>query len=234
MLIIEKNKKYGVSTLDGKIIIEPENTNIETKGIYIYAKQSMENKVYDFEGNKINISFNKSIYETENENYKISTIDNNDITYYGIVDKNGNTLVSEKYEYIEYAFGTYFIAKNENGKFGIIGSNGKEILEFKFSSLQKLKNKNILQAIDSTDETTTLYSSNLKVILSEKNANISNEEGYIQVKTDNNTIYLDSEGKELELNDEIIKNSDNLKEPDRIGKYKKVQFTLENVYYVVE
>lgn len=233
LLITEKNKKYGVASLEGKVIIPNENTSIESKGIYLYAKQALENKVYDYEGNKINISFNKAIYKTENDNYRISTLENNDSVYYGIVDKNGNTLVSEKYEFIEYAFGTYFIAKNENGKYGIISSNGKEVYEFKYNILQKIKDKNILQVVDS-EEKTTLLGANLKVILTAENASISNEEGYVKVSADEVTIYLDSEGNKIDENSELIKNTNTLKEPEKIGKYKKVQFTLENVYYVEE
>lgn len=231
LLIIEKNKKYGAASLEGKIIVEPENTELEIKGIYIYAKQALENKVYDINGNKINISFNKAIYETENENYRISTLENNDVTYYGIVDRNGNTLVSEKYQYIEYAFGTYFIAKNDEGNYGIINSNGKETVEFKYNVLQKLKGKNVLQAVSSNLGVTDFYSSSLKTILSVKNADINNEEEYIKISTENETIYLDADGNRITKDSEIIKNSNKLQEPDTIGKYKKVQFTLENVYY---
>lgn len=233
LLITEKNKKYGVASLDGKIIIPNENTSIESKGIYLYAKQDLENKVYDYEGNKINISFNKAIYKTENDNYRISTLENNDSVYYGILDKNGNTLVSEKYDFIEYAFGTYFIAKNEDGKYGIISSNGKEVIEFKYKVLQKLKDKNILQAVDAKEET-TIFGTNLKILLTAKNANISNEEGYIKISTDEETIYLDSEGNKIDENSDLVKNTNKLQEPEKIGKYKKVQFTLENVYYVEE
>lgn len=233
LLITEKNKKYGAASLEGKVVIPNENTSIESKGIYIYAKQALENKVYDYEGNKINISFNKAIYKTENDNYRISTLENNEDVYYGIVDKSGNTLVNEKYSFIEYAFGTYFIAKNEDGKYGIISSNGKEVIEFKYNVLQKLKDKNIIQAADSKEET-TLFGTNLKVILTAKNASISNEERYIKISSEEKTIYLDSEGNKIDENSDLVKNSSKLLEPEKIGKYKKVQFTLENVYYIEE
>ena len=234
LVILEKNKKFGMASLDGKMVILVENSELETKGIYIYAKKDLENIVYDKNGNKINISFNKAIYETENENYRISTLENNDKIYYGIVDKNGNTLVNEKYEYVEYAFGTYFIAKKEDGKLGIISSNGKEVIEFKYNILQKLKGKNVLQAVNNADGITDLYASNLKLILSLKNANINNQEGYIKITSDKETIYLDEEGNKISEDSDIVRNSSKLQEPDTIGKYKKVQFTLENVYYVAE
>lgn len=234
LLIVQKNKKYGIAGFDGKIIIPVENKNIESKGIYIYAELENENKVYDYEGNTINISFNKCIYKTENENYRISTLENNDITYYGLVDKNGNSLISEKYEFLEYAFGSYFIAKNEKGYLGLINSNGKEVLEFKYSLLQKLKGKDILQAVDKDEKVTQIYSSKLDQVCTLNNVKINNEEKYVEITSDSEKIYLDAQGNKIEASSEIIESSKTQKEPDTIGKYKKVQFTLENVYYVEE
>ena len=234
LLIIQKNKKYGMANLAGDIVVPLENTSIDIKGIYIYAKLANENKVYDKEGNKININFNKAIYETENENYRISTLENDDATYYGIADKNGNLLVSEKYQYLEYAFGNYFIAKNEEGKYGLITASGKEVLEFKYSLLQKLKGKNILQAGDNVVQKTELYSSNIKLIYELENAKLSNEEGYVEITKDLEKIYLDADGNKIDANAEVVKKAELLKEPDTIGDYKKIQFTLENVYYTKE
>lgn len=234
LIILQKGSKYGMASLDGKIVINVENTNIESKGIYIYASKENENKVFDKSGNTVNINFNKSIYETENENYRISTLDNNDKTYYGITDKNGNNLVSEKYKYIEYIFVNYFIAENDEGKYGIITSNGKEAIEFKYSLLQKIKGKKILQAINSETKATDFYNSSLKIILSAKDAQIDNKEGYIKVTSNGNIYYFDEDGNKLDENSEIITKKDLLAEPEKIGIYKKVQFTLENVYYVKE
>ena len=234
LLLIEKNKKYGVTDLEGKIIIEPENTSIEFKGIYVYAKKGLENIVYDINGDKINISFNKALYETESENYRISTLENDNEIFYGIVDKNGNTLVSEKYQFIEYAFGTYFVEKNEDGLFGIISSNGKEVVKSKYNVLQKLKGKKVLQAVDSKTGIMDLYNSNLRLLYSLKDANISSEDEYIKVVSESGIIYLDKDGNEIDKDSDLVKSSNKLQEPEKVGKYKKVQFTLENVYYVEE
>lgn len=234
LLLIEKNKKYGVADLNGKIIIEPENTSIEFKGIYVYAKKALENIVYDQNGNKINISFNKTIYETESEKYRISTLENDNEIYYGIVDKNGNTLVSEKYQYIEYLFGTYFIAKNENGIYGIISSNGKEVTKQKYDVVQRLKGKKILQAVENSTGIMEIYNSNLQLLYSLKDAIISNEDEYVKIVSTEGIIYLDKDANIINEDSDIINSSNRLKEPEKVGKYKKVQFNLENVYYVEE
>ena len=56
----------------------------------------------------------------KNENYKIITLINNNVTYYGIENKEGTELVGLGYNYIEYIYKNFFIAEDENGKYGII------------------------------------------------------------------------------------------------------------------
>lgn len=227
VLILQKNKKYGIATLEGKIILPVENDEIETKGIYFYVKSSNNNKVYDTQGNIVDINYNRSIYETENEQYRISTILNNNITYYGITDKNGNKLVEENYRYIEYLYQNYFIATDENGNLGVINSNGKVILEMKYSSLQKIKGKNIVQAVASDTDKSEFYSSDMKPIVTISKPNIQVEKDYVILSNGDEKTYVDENGN-------VVQDISKLKSasfPDEIGEYKKEQITVENVYY---
>ena len=227
-VILQKNKKYGAALLDGKIVINVDNEFVDSKGIYLYAKSQDGNKVYDEKGNVININYNKTIYETESEDYRISTILNNNVTYYGITDKSGNKLVDENYRYIEYLYKNYFIATDENGNLGVINSNGKIILEMKYSSLQKIKGKNIVQAVENGTNTSEFYSSDMKKVLEISKPNIQMEDDYIVVSNDEEKQYLDNNGN-------IIQDINNLKQPNypnEIGDYKKEQITVENVYYI--
>ena len=61
IIILQKNKKYGVAKLDGKIIVEVEQDSIESKGIYLYAKAGTNNKVYDNQGNVVDINYNRTV-----------------------------------------------------------------------------------------------------------------------------------------------------------------------------
>lgn len=230
LLIVKKNKKYGVTNLKGKTIIEVEYDELESRGIYIYAKNSNQNKVYDTQGNVIQINYNKKIYTTANDEYKITTLLNNNITYYGIIDKNGNQVVPEDYRYIEYLYQNYFIATDENGKFGVINSNNKTVLDMKYSSMQKIKGKNIIQAINAETKETEYYSENMKKVITMKNANVQNQNDYVIISNKEEKVYLDNNGN-------IIENTSNLKNtafPDTIGVYHKEQITIENIYYVKE
>lgn len=227
LILIQKNKKYGVATLDGKIIIDIKNDEITSRGIYLYAKENNNQKVYDKNGNAIEINFNKSIYLTENEEYRITTFLNNDTTYYGIINKNGVSLVEEKYKYIEYLFGNYFIATNEEGKIGVINSNGNVVLDMKYNSLQKIKGKNIIYCIQPESNITEFYSEKLEKTASIEKAIIHEEKDYIIVSSEEEKTYLNEKG-------EIINDISSLPQssfPDEIANYKKQQITIENVYY---
>ena len=227
LMIIEKSKKYGVANLEGDIIINVENDTITARGNYLYVETGNDKKVYDTQGNVVNINYNRSIYNTENEQYKISTILNNNITYYGIKDRNYNQLVEEKYRYIEYLYDNYFIATDDNGNLGVINSNGKVILEMKYASLQKIKGKNIVQAVDTESQVTEFYSAQMQQILTIDKPNIQIQDEYIIISKDQEKIYLDNNGNKIE----DTSNLKNTSFPDEIGDYQKEQITIENVYY---
>lgn len=229
LLMLQKNKKYGVASLDGKILVDVNCDEISSRGIYFYTTNSGTNKVYDSNANIIDINFNSSVYNTQSDDYKISTILNNNITYYGILDKNGNKLVEDKYRYLEYLYKNYFTAIDDEGKIGIINSNGKTILDMKYSSIQKIKEKNIIQTIDDNG-VSEFYSETMDKVLELEKPNISIQDDYVIISNETNKTYLDNQGN-------IINDISNLKKenyPDQIKDFKKEIFTLEDIYYVKE
>ena len=228
LVLLQKEKKYGAASLEGKIVVKVENDEINSKGIYLYTKLSNTNKVYDSEGNVVDINYNRSIYKTEHENYMISTMLNNNITYYGIIDKNFNKLVDEKYRYIEYLYKNYFIATDDSGKLGVINSNGKVIVDMKYSTLQKIKGKNIIQAVEENSDETEFYSQEIKKVAKVKRPNIQIQDDYILISNDEEQVYLDNFGNHIQ-NTKKLKNA---AFPENIAEYRKEQVTLENVYYV--
>ena len=230
LVILQKNKNYGMADLEGNIKINVEYSDIGSKGIYIYASNETKNDVFDKEGNKKDINFNKNVYETDNENYRISTIMNNDVLYYGIEDNNGTVLVDEVYSYLEYAYKDYFIAKNMDGKLGVINANGKVLIDLKYNLVQKIKDKNMIQILDK--KTTNIYSDNLEIICKMKNSKINNENDFIKIYNDKEEKYFNNEGVEIYKDDEKVKNVDLERLPETIGDYIKNQYSLENVYYV--
>ena len=231
VLIIRKNSNYGLADLKGNILIDTKYTNIESKGIYIYAENDKESKVFDINGNKLDMNFNKTIYKTNNENYMISTIINNDITYYGLENSKGDTIIKPYYSYLEYLFDDYFIVKDENEKYGIIDSKDNKVIDFKYDVIQKIKDKNIIQAVNMKKQETELFSSKLESIMKMEKAIINNEEDYLIIKNEKEKVYIDNEGNKIDENSEVVLKAQNKKLPEEIGQYKKVQYSLEDAYY---
>ena len=109
---IEKSKKFGIANLDGKVIVPTEYNQIDITGVYLYAQNSQGVTVYNSDGSQANIDTNIAILNTSNEKYKIR-IDNSNGTKYGVINKDGEQVIEEKYNYIEYLFDNYFIASND-------------------------------------------------------------------------------------------------------------------------
>lgn len=206
LLTIEKSKKYGIATLEGKIILPEEYDEIDITGIYVYAKKNGEVTVYNSNGEKVEIDKNIAILNTENEEYKIRLNTGNG-TKYGIIGKDGETIIEEKYGYIEYLFGEYFKVSNEKAKLGVIDSQGNEKIPIENDSIQKVEGSNILQATIVSSDTISLYNSKIEKICEMKKAILDVKDNYIKIYNKEETRYFNKEGKELDVTEVYPQNN---------------------------
>ena len=177
------------------------------------------------------MSFSKSVFKTENNNYRITTLVNNDIIYYGIEDEQGATLVNSNYNSIEYAYGDFFIVQDKDEKYGVIDSRGGIVLEIKYDLIQKIRNKNVIQVLSRKNNNIKLYSSKLEEVTSMKSATLQNENNHIKIYNKEETIFLDKDGNKIEEKSEIVQNDLKRNLPEKIKEYTKKQDSLDNVYY---
>ena len=204
VFITEKNEKFGLFSKDGKEILNTEYDNIFIEGTYINAVKDEKTKVYDAKGNELQKLKFRSMIATENENYYITV----DSEYnQGVSDKEGNIIIQNKYVYVGYLFDDYFIACLEEGKEGIVNSKDETILDFEYDVIQKINNSDIVQAIKSDSNEMYLYSKNMEQILKIEDAEVSIENDYIMIYTEEYTKYYNFEGKEI-TNKEIFKNNE--------------------------
>lgn len=196
LFVVEKSKKYGVTTLEGKVIVPEKYDQIDTVGIYLYAKDEQGITVYNSNGTEANIDRNIEILNTTNEKYRIR-INNENGTQYGVIGKDGKQIIEEKYNYIEYLYDNYFIVSNENSKLGVIDDKNNVKIEIENDSLQKVENTNIVEAIVSNSNITKLYSKDMSKICEMKDATIEVRNDYIRIYNDNEMRYFSLEGKEL-------------------------------------
>lgn len=191
LLILQRNGKQGVSDLDGKKIIQLEYDNIIITGNSINAQKGDEVTVFNSEGEKLKNSNFISVLETDNKNYFI-TIDKNE--NYGVIDKDDNVIIDNKYTFIDYLFDNYFVAQNEQ-KIGIVDDKGKEVIKFDYDVLQKIEGTDLIQGIK--NESIDLIDKNMKKILTMKNAQIDIKENYIKIYNSEDRKYLQYDGKEV-------------------------------------
>lgn len=191
LLILQRNGKQGVSDLDGKKIIQLKYDNIIITGNSINAQKGEEVTVFNSEGEQFKNSNFISVLETDNKNYFI-TIDKNE--NYGVIDKDDNVIIDNKYTFIDYLFDNYFVAQNEQ-KIGIVDDKGKEVIKFDYDVLQKIEGTDLIQGIK--NENIDLIDKNMKKILTMKNAQIDIKENYIKIYNSEDRKYLQYDGKEV-------------------------------------
>ena len=205
LFTIEKGKKYGIANIEGNIIVPTEYSQIDITGVYLYATNDQGVVVYNSDATQANIDTNIAIINTSNEKYKIR-IDNSNGTKYGVIDKEGQQVIDEKYNYIEYLFDDYFIASTENSKLGIIDDKDNVKVEINNDLLQKIEGTDIIQTMTATDNVTRLYDKSLNKICEMANANIEVKDNYIKISNTEETKYFSKEGKELR-NTEVYPNN---------------------------
>ena len=205
LFTIEKSKKFGIANLDGKIIVPTEYNQIDITGVYLYAQNNQGITVYNNDGTQANIDTNIAILNTSNEMYKIR-IDNSNGTKYGVINKEGEQVIEEKYNYIEYLFDNYFIVSNDQSKLGVIDDNDNVKIELNNDALQKIEGTNVIQANTTSDDTTKLYSKDMTELCQMTNANVEFVNDYIKISNDTETRYFDKDGKELK-NTEVYPNN---------------------------
>ena len=211
LLILQKDNKYGVTDLNGKQILSVDYEQIRIPGNYIIAVKDGKQIIFDLAGTqKDNLAYT-NILKTENENYSV-TVDKND--KYGVINKEGDILIENKYNYIQYLYDNYFIVGGETGKSGIINEKGEEIRPIKYEVIQKLDKNDIVQAM--IGNVLELYSKDMKNIVSMENGKLEINDEYIKVYSSNQTTYVSNDGT-LKTNFEIFDN--NIFASEREGKW---------------
>ena len=216
VLVVEKSKKFGISKLNGQIIVPVEYNQIDITGIYLYAQNEQGTTVYNNNGTQANIDSNIAILETENEKYRIRINDELG-SKYGIIDDEGVQLIEEKYNYLEYLYDDYFIASQEGGKLGVINDKDEVKIPIECDSVQKIENTNLIKTVVG-QTTTRIYKEDMQLACEMQNATIETVNDYIKVYNDTETKYLDNQGNEV-LNTVVYQNNKIFASKNEQGKY---------------
>lgn len=205
-LIALKGKKYGIVSIDGKVIVPFEYDQINITGEYIYAKIDDVTTIFDSEGKEANIDEDLAIINIKDTDYKIYIQTVNGNTTYSIY-KKGVEMTKNEYTYIQYLYDNYFIACNIEGKLGIINENDKAQVQFNYNSIQIIENTNMIQTLNNETAITEIYSNNMKRIADLENAVIENNKDYIKFYNNDEIKYISkSSEREVENTDIFFEN----------------------------
>ena len=197
LFIVQKNNKQGVINKEGSKIIDTNYDYIMISDESILAKKGDNTEIFDIQGNKQEFQNNITKHLVENTNYYITT---NSEDLLGIIDKNGKTILENKYSYIEYAYADFFIV-TKDGKVGVINANSSEEIISNYNVIQKIENSNAIQAIISNPYTIEIYNEKMGKVASVKDANIKVEKDYIEISSKTKRQYFNTNGNEIQNTD---------------------------------
>ncbi len=227
LLIINRGAKYGVYTLTGEEVVPIEYKTLQFNGIYIYAKTGSDIKYFTAKGEEVTTKFT-SLVPVNNGEYYIS-VDQNGL--YGIVDKEQNTLIENKFVYIEYMYNNYFSAyKNENG-LGLIDTKGKEYTVFNYTTITKIADTELIKAENMENSKIEIYTKDLKQVAKLENAELEIRDTYVKLYNDKTNIFIDKHGNIIDEKQALESTQE---APDTIGKYAKDYMGYAQVYYTDE
>ena len=194
ILVLQQNAKQGVYDLEGNMILPIQYENIIFAGKYINANKDGKLLVFDATGALQNEDSYKSMDEVADGKYSITV---NRENKYGVIDANKTNILENKYSYIEYAFGKYFIVSLE-GKTGIIDENNNIIIPIEKDIVQNIRGTNIIQIINSNENTSEFYNKNMEKVATQSDARVYIRNNYIEVASANNIEYFDFDGNKQE------------------------------------
>ena len=224
LLIINRGTKYGVYTLTGEEIVPIDYKTVQFNGIYIYAKTGDDIKYFTASGEEVTTGFT-SLVPVNNGEYYI-TIDENGL--YGVMDKDQNILIYNKFVYVDHMFDDYFSVYKNGSGLGIMNTKGRELTNFKYTIINKISDTELIKAEDMVNDTIEIYSKEVEKIAELKNAGLDIRDTYVKLYNDNTSIFIDKDGNTIN-EEEALRITQEA--PDMIGEYVKDYMGYSQVYY---
>ena len=201
IIVALKGKQYGVLTMEGKQIVPFKYNQIDITGENIYSTDSNGKvKVFDTNGKETSLDYNTVFTKVENTSYKINiSVRDNKVNY--SIYKNNEKKTTKEYNYIEYLYDDYFLASNNNGKLGVIDEEEDTKIQFKYNTIQKIENMNLIKAINDNTKMTEIYSKDMEKITELENATVEVNDEYIKIYNDSEAKYITKDGQEIKDTD---------------------------------
>lgn len=191
LFIVERTGQFGAINIKGAEVIPTEYNELTINGIYLYGVKGEEKKVFDANGNTVDIPFDTYITSTSSSKYFIK----NENGKYSILNSKFETISNNNYHFLEYAYDKYFIATNEQEKVGVIDIDENIVVDFNYDLIQLIKGKYIFQARDFAIDKIDIYDNKFDLALEMSNANTEILDEGVRIYNNEKEILLDNNGK---------------------------------------
>lgn len=146
ILRVEKDGKYGIIDLDGKVIASIQYDNIETlKGVTnsLIVEQNGKYGLINNSGVTI-IEANYKEIQKFGEKYQQGYITINDDNLYGLVSYTGTQILENKYENILQIYGENYFVIEEDGAQKVINAEGDIIIEEGYDEITQIASSGVV------------------------------------------------------------------------------------------
>ncbi len=112
--------------------------------------------------------------------------------------KSGEIKIEAQYQDLQYAFGDYYIAKNNN-KYGIINVEEQIVLQFEYEKLEYQKKAGLIIAQKQNNPNIEILDNNLEKKLEGTQVEMNTTKSYIRMKTNNEYKYYNFNLEETKI-----------------------------------
>lgn len=143
LAVIKQGDKYGIADYDGNLKVNPRYDRLSRDGkLYIFRNDKEKYGWIDADGKEVIAAKYKSVEPFGSDAFKsdyavVSTSGNKD----QVINSEGKTVISPKYDRIKSFDGKYFLVKNSSG-WGIVdASNGETVCDPQFEQIEPVSTK---------------------------------------------------------------------------------------------
>ena len=151
VLRVQKDGKYGLISLDGKMLLECNKDNIEvitgTKSVYVTTLDGKKG-IVNYLGKEI--IENKYVeISSLTDKYENGFIVKNENSKYGIINYDGKVALEEKYDEVKHVYGNGLYVVKEENTWKVLNSDSEVFIENKFDDIKSIDSDNIIIIKDS-------------------------------------------------------------------------------------
>ena len=147
VLRFEKDGKYGLIDYYGKVVLEPEFSNIEVlqgNEKSLIVEKDGKKGLYLASSNELMINPEYQEIKALSEKHEDGYLVKNDQGKYGLISLDKKVVLEPKFDAIRSVHGNNLYVVVDNGKEQIIDSSGRVILSAKFDSVEEINTNNII------------------------------------------------------------------------------------------